>query len=271
MTATNVPTAPMPSLLRDFEIRPVGIGRLVRVELRKMFDTQSGRWVLFSIGILATVATLGVLLFAPDDSISYGTFLSALSVPMGALLPVVAILAVTSEWSQRTAVVTFILEPRRERVMLAKALANVLVGTAAMALALGIGALGNLAGSYLADVPTDWDDVDAGALLAVMLASVLGLLVGYGFAALIRNSPGALVGFFAWYLVLPTIGIALASWQEGFEDVQPWLDLSAALAPLNAGDWPRGAEWGQLLVSGTIWLILPTTAGLYRVLRSEVK
>lgn len=271
MTTTNVPTAPMPSLLHDFEIHPIGLGRLVRVELRKMFDTQSGRWVLISIGILATVATLGVLLFAPDDSISYGTFLSALSVPMGALLPVVAILAVTSEWSQRTAVVTFILEPRRERVMLAKALSNVLVAAVAMSLALGIGALGNYVGSYLADVPTDWDGADLGALSAVVVANILGLLVGYGFAALIRNSPGALVGFFAWYLVLPTIGLALASWQDGFADVQPWVDFSAALSPLNAGDWPRGEEWAQLAVSGTIWLVLPTAAGLVRVLRSEVK
>ena len=39
---------------------------------------------------------------------------------MGILLPVLGILLVTSEWSQRTAMVTFTLEPSRSRVIAAK-------------------------------------------------------------------------------------------------------------------------------------------------------
>ena len=43
----------------------VPMSRLVGVELRKMFDTRSGFWLMASIVITALVATGAVILFAP--------------------------------------------------------------------------------------------------------------------------------------------------------------------------------------------------------------
>ena len=48
---------------------------------------------------------------------------SSATLPLAMLLPVIGIMAATAEWTQRTGLVTFTLEPRRGRVVLAKALA----------------------------------------------------------------------------------------------------------------------------------------------------
>jgi hypothetical protein len=32
-----------------------------------------------------------------------------------------------------------------------------------------------------------------------------------------------------------------------------------------------GTQWGHLVVSGIIWLVLPLGIGLWRILRAEVK
>ena len=51
---------------------------LVDVELRKMFDTRSGFWLLISIGALAVVATAAAIIFAPESELSYDTFAKAI-------------------------------------------------------------------------------------------------------------------------------------------------------------------------------------------------
>ena len=81
-----------------------------------MFDTRSGFWLLASIGITAVLATGAVILFAPDDELTYDTFAAAIGFPMAVILPMIAILSVTSEWSQRSGLTTFTLVPHRGRV-----------------------------------------------------------------------------------------------------------------------------------------------------------
>ena len=100
---------------------PIPFRRVAGVELRKMFDTRSGFWLMASILIAALLATGAVILFAPDDQISYGVFATAFGFPMAVILPMIAILSVTSEWSQRSGLTTFTLVPRRGRVIAAAA------------------------------------------------------------------------------------------------------------------------------------------------------
>ncbi len=115
---------------------PIGFTRVLAVELRKMFDTRSGLWLMASIGILAVIASGAVIIFAPDDQIDYDAFASAIGIPMTVILPMIAVLSVSSEWSQRSALTTFTLVPSRARVIGAKALLTVAVGVASMVLAL---------------------------------------------------------------------------------------------------------------------------------------
>ena len=86
--STATPTHRVETIDTD---RPgVPLTRVVKVELRKMFDTRSGFWLMASIGILAALATLAVILFLPDENLNFGAFGTAVGVPMGILLPVMA-------------------------------------------------------------------------------------------------------------------------------------------------------------------------------------
>ncbi len=57
------------------------------------------------------------------------------------ILPIIGILLVSSEWSQRTAVITFTLVPQRTRVLAAKVLAGVVVAIAALVVCIAAAAI----------------------------------------------------------------------------------------------------------------------------------
>jgi ABC-type transport system involved in multi-copper enzyme maturation permease subunit len=243
--------------------------RLVGVELRKMFDTRSGFWLMASIVIAALLATGAVILFAPDDELTYGTFSAAIGFPMAVILPMVAVLSVASEWSQRSGLTTFTLVPHRGRVITAKAMAAVLVGVVSIPLAFAIGAVGNVVGTAIAGSDTVWDmSLAHGAL--IVLGNVLGMLVGFMLGVLIRSSAGAIVGYFVFAFVLPTLSGVLAASQQWFRDLQPWVDFNYAQGALFNGDM-SGEQWANLASAGSLWLLMPLTIGLVLVTRSEVK
>jgi len=134
----------------------VPLSRLLQVELRKLVDTRSGRWLLVGIAVL-TAAVITVFLFAaPPEELTYSNFVTATGTPQGVLLPILGILTVTSEWGQRTGLVTFTLEPKRGRVAVAKLLAVLLLGLTAVLLALALAVIGNVLGQSLQDGNGDW-------------------------------------------------------------------------------------------------------------------
>lgn len=253
----------------DKTLPGVPLSRLIKVELRKMFDTRSGFWLMMSIAIVALIATVGCILFVPDENLSYGVFGTAVGFPMALLLPVIAILSVTSEWSQRTGLITFTLVPHRAQVIGAKAIVAVLVGVVSMCLAFAIGALGNIVGSVINGVDPVWN-VKLVDFFLIILANVLGLLIGFMLGVLIRSTPGAIVGYVVYSFLLPTVFGILAALQDWFEKLQPWVDFGYAQTPLFEGG-PSGEEWAQLGVSGLIWLVIPLSVGIWAVLRTEVK
>ena len=248
---------------------PIPMTRLAKVELRKMFDTRSGFWLMASIAILAVLATAATVVFAPDSAITYESFASAVGFPMAVILPIIAILSVTGEWSQRNGLTTFTLVPSRGRVIWAKALVSVGVAVVSMALAASIGALGNLLGSAVNGTDAVWD-VSAAALAQIFLANVLGLLVGFMLGVVIRSSAPAIVGYFVYSALLPTVFGMLAAFQDWFADLQPWIDFNYAQTALF-DEAMTGEQWVQLGVTGVVWLALPFAYGVWRVLRTEVK
>lgn len=247
----------------------IPMSRLVAVELRKSFDTRSGFWLMASIAILAVLATAATILFAPDDQLDYEAFASAIGVPMAVILPVVAVLSVTSEWSQRTGLTSFTLVPHRGRVVTAKLVVTLAVGVVSMLLAAAIGALGNLVGTAINGTDTIWN-VSASELGYIVIGNVLGMLVGFMLGVLVRNSPGAIVGYFVYGFVLPPLSMLLAANQRWFEKAQPWVDFNFAQGNLFNGSM-TGEQWAQLGVTGLFWLAIPLAVGLWTVLRSEVK
>jgi ABC-2 type transport system permease protein len=249
--------------------RPIPMTRIVGVELRKMFNTRSGFWLMASIGIAALLATGATILFAPDRELTQEAFSAAIGFPMAVILPMVAILSVTSEWSQRSGLTTFTLVPHRGRVIGAKVWATLVVAVVSMTVALAVGALGNVVGSAIAGVDTVWD-LSVLDFALIVLGNALGMLAGFMLGVVLRNSPSAIVGYFVISFVLPTLFMVLANAQAWFEDVWPWIDFNYAQGALFNGD-PSAADWAHLGVTGLVWLVIPMAIGLRVVVRSEVK
>jgi ABC-2 type transport system permease protein len=255
---------------RPVSTDPIPFRRLLGVELRKMFDTRAGLWLLASIGITAALATAAVVAFAPDAELSYGTFGAAVGVPMAVILPIIAILSVTGEWSQRNGLTSFTLVPHRHRVIAAKAVGSVLVGAAAIPVAFGVGALGNVVGSAIAGTDPVWD-MTVTMFWQITLGNVLGLLMGFTLGVLLRSSAAAVVTYFVYAFVLPSLTELLAVTQEWFRDVRGWVDPNFAQGELFSDHALSGAQWAHVGVTTLVWLVVPLVVGLALVRRSEVK
>ncbi len=249
----------------------VPMSRLARVEVRKALDTRAGRWFACSILGLVLVVQVIYAFAAPDDAKGYGDFLGISGAVLGYFLPILIIMLVTSEVSQRTGLVTFTLEPRRSRVVVAKFIAGFSLAAAVMVLASLIAVLGTFLAIGLG-AESDWS-VDGNLLFnGFVLANAIGVLIGFAIATLLMNTPAAIVGYFVYSLILPIAVSILASLSSGFADVAPWIEFNTAQTPLFTGDFtPTGQEWAQLAVAGTIWLVLPLVLGVLRLLRVEFK
>jgi len=252
-------------------VKPIPLNRITAVELRKMFDTRSGFWLIASIAITSLLAAGGVILWAPDGDLTYSTFATAIRFPVVIILPLIAILAVTSEWSQRTGLTTFTLVPHRSRIITAKAISAVAIAIAAMVLAFAVGALGNLLGAAIRGSSLVWD-VSVTQCLYYVLGMVLSLLIGFMLGVLLRSSTGAIVAYFILTFLVPTVFGLLATSQQWFHDLQPWVDIQFAQAGLFVFDKSlTGEQWAHIGVTGLTWLVIPMAVGLWFVMRAEVK
>ena len=245
--------------------------RLVAVELRKMADTRAGRWLLIAIAaltLLVLVIQMWVVL-AQDIDVNFLDFLQGMNTPMGVLLPVLGVLSVTSEWSQRTAMVTFTLEPSRVRIVGAKLVSILVVSVVALAIGLVLGAFANVLYGALSGNTVVWGSVGKYAAFYLLLY-IFGLTTGFAFGALFLNSAAGIVVYFVYSFVLPgvfAIGAALMDW---FAKLQPWIDFNTDQNNLIDASI-HGKGWAQLAVSGVIWLVVPLVLGVWRIRRAEVK
>lgn len=250
----------------DAAVTGIPFGRLLRVELRKLVDTRAGFWLLAAIGII-TVAVIGVFLFAAEpDQLTYLNFIGATATPQSLLLPVLGILAVTTEWTQRTGLVTFTLEPSRARIAVAKLVAVVLVGLLAVVVALGVAAVGNVAGMVLMDGSGSWS-IEAANIRDFSVLQLIAVVQGFAFGMLLMNTAAAIV----LYYVLPIAWNVLFTLVGSLESSAPWLDFNTAIGPVYEGHTLQGDDWAHVAVSGSIWVLLPLALGLVRLLRREVK
>ena len=245
-------------------ITPVPFHRLVRVELRKTVDTRAGMWLLIIMSAIGAAAMAAVMIWGEADRQSFAGLLGIATLPLFIVLPVLGVMAATAEWSQRTGLTTFTLEPRRGRVVTAKLLAAVILGiivvaatmVAAAALTLLGGALGNEAVWSLTDL----------SLLGVAGIMVLFVIQGSAMGFAFLNTPMAIIAA----LVVPTIWTIMASSIPALADLAPWTDLTIAVDPLVSGA-ATSDDWAHLASSSGLWVLLPLIVGIYRVMRSEVK
>jgi ABC-2 type transport system permease protein len=241
----------------------VPFSRHVVVEMRKMFDTRAGKWLMITIVVITALVVGLLLIFAPDDGKNFEAFLGGTATPQGFLLPVLGVLLVTSEWGQRAALTTFTLEPHRERIIGAKVAAAVLFGIAAIVVAIAVAALATV----IAGVDDMWGAYGFGDLGNFALLQTMGIVQGLAFGMLFLNSAAAIVTYF----VLPIAFNILTSIIEQVRDIQPWIDIGTAQTPLFSGEGLTGEEWAQVGTTTLIWIVLPFAVGAWRMLHAEVK
>jgi uncharacterized membrane protein HdeD (DUF308 family) len=249
---------------------PIPFDRLVSVETRKVFDTRAGRWLAISIvGLVLLVIGIGVFAF-PEDQQDYAGMLEVSGGVLSSFLPILMIMLVTSEWSQRTGLATFTLEPRRTRLMGAKIIAGLRLAVVVLAIGAAIAAAG-VALSPANGGEAVWN-LELAQARNFMLSSMVSVLVGFALGMLLRSSPAAIVAYFVYTFILPSVTEILVRLVDGFDNVAPWVEFNYAQMPLFTGNYTAsGQEWAQIAVSGTIWLIVPFALGLQRLIKAEVK
>jgi ABC-2 type transport system permease protein len=237
----------------------IPFGRLLLVEWAKATGTRAARWLL----VLVAASTLGLVLapvLAPASiEQTYSSYLGYAAIGLSILLPVVSILTLTSEWSQRTALTTFTQEPRRLRVVTAKITVSLLLGAAAAL----FGGLVTAAGLAVAAASgrTLEADLNGGLLVAFLLYVLLNVLTGVALGALVHNSAAAIVASFALPVGLALLG-RVSRW------VAEWLDYTTAFDWLLHGQW--SSHPAQIMVSVILWVATPLAAGLVRTVRRDI-
>ena len=253
---------------------PIPFSRLVKVEFRKMLDTRGGFWLLLcTLGLLVLVVGVVFLIIGLDDmATSAQDWMQILVFPLSILLPVFPILAATSEWSQRTGLVTFALVAGRTRVMAAKLVAVLALGGATFLVAVVIGALANPLGAALGGYPVQWN-IDGQEMFWTLFVQLLYFLMAFGLGAAILNTPGAVAMFYVFGLLLPLMLYSFLVFSfEWAQKVIPFIDLQFGTGPLFSGvSNLSGLETAQAVVSILLWVVAPILVGLNRIHRSEIK
>jgi ABC-2 type transport system permease protein len=235
--------------------------RLTAVELRKMTDTRAGFWLqLAVVGLTVAIVAL-VAIFGHSDDQTLRSMLKAAVQPASVLLPVMGVLLVTSEWSQRTTLITFTLVPHRSRVVVAKLAASVLLSLAALVVAFAVAVVGT---AIAAPGVEDAWSLPIGQLAQIVVVVTTGMMGGVAFGAVLLASAPAIVALFALPLVTGAVGSIHA-----LEGVARWTDATRSLAPMT-DHLMSATEWARAGTTLALWLVLPLVVGVWRIARSEV-
>jgi len=202
---------------------------LFRSELLKLRTTRTAVALALALLVITTMAVVGPLLLSDAENASLqrdlpvaATFAVLFSLLFGTLV-------MTGEFRHGTATPTFLVAPKRERVLYAKALA-----AAAGGLALALAALVLV---YAVAIP--WlliggheiflfDEGPVRASLATVSAAAIWGALGVGLGAVVRSQVAAIVGALVWFLILE--GLVGAIW----DDAAPYLP-GAAIGALSGG------------------------------------
>jgi ABC-2 type transport system permease protein len=236
----------------------VSFPRLTFVELRKMVDTRAGFWLQLIVAALTLAVVVLFCIFGETDDLIFRDMLALAILPGSILLPIVGILLVSSEWSQRTALITFTLVPKRMRVMGAKIAASLVLGAIVLAVALVVAVVA------IAVVGGTWT-LSGVVFLQIALLCVVSILTGVAFGAAFLSSAPAIVLYFA----LPLAWVALGS-IPFLNDAAQWLDVARTTAEMTETSL-TGKEWAQFATSQALWLALPLAIGLSRIAKGEIR
>lgn len=262
MTAVAAPTSTVPSRRAGAAaVRRPSFVTLTRVELRKTVDTRAGR-VMLGLTVLLAMVGLGYLAATGgNETLNYSDWARDAGTAVVTLLPVVGVLAMASEWTQRTVLTTFTLTPRRVRVLAAKLVAVFVVGLAVTAAVDVLAAVALVIRSVIVGQAASWAGIGS-AVGGSMVAAGLSLLMGAALGALLMQTAVAIVAYF----VAPN-AVLLAVGQLA-EDKAEWVHVNSAFWRLSTFD--VSGHVGTIVSALLLWIGLPLALGVVRSLRRNV-
>ncbi len=261
MTTTLSPRTTRPLGIAEAPSAPghIPFSRLFRVEWLKATDTRATRWLLALVGLSVVGMMLVPVIVPTSFDQTYASYLEVASIPQVILLPLMAMLMFTGEWSQRSIMTTFTQEPRRIRVVNAKLAVSMVLGSGAAL----FGGLVTAAGLGLAAASGRALDANLGVghIAGYLVYLLLNVLGGIAFGVLIQNSTASIAAFFALNPAFALLGTVSPL-------VNEWLDTE------TIWNWVLDNRWGghvpPILVSILLWVAIPIAAGIARTLRRDV-
>lgn len=226
----------------------------VYVEMRKLVNTRSARWLLLSmaaIGVLI-VATFVALSTSRGEQIDVSLMLAALALPAGLGAPIVAIMGITSDWQHRDVIKFFALQPARGTLLLAKYLA---VAAFALGIVLAISVVAIAVAAVVSAVQGTgliWGDIAQSARLLACV-SVIGSVSGAALASALLSTPLAIVFILFQSFIFDSV-IGLFAGQA-----TPFLQSATLSNFLVEG----GNVWAALS-SALLWIAIPGAIGVWR-------
>jgi len=227
---------------------------LTALEIRKSLSTRSGK----TIAALAVgVGPLGVLIATLTSGAGVVPAAVAIGI-MGMLVALVllalGVLSTAGEWTHKTVQTTYLLVPRRNRVLAAKAAAMALLGLvlAALGVGLAVAAMAAFAPGVVWVAATQ-------AVIAVIASGAAFAVIGAGIGAAMGNSAAALTATYLTLLgILPIVSSVKPEIAEN-------LDPAASIQVLAQ----HGASATPIAVI-TGWVVVSTIAGMVITRRRSV-
>ena len=239
----------------------IPFARLLLAEFRKATDTRAARWLLAAAMLLAVAAQAVPLLFPRDVAQNRASYLTWAALGISRLLPIALMLTMTAEWSQRTALTTFTIEPRRGRVLTAKVAASLVISAIAGCLAFGIGQAGlalALAHGRHAALGWNWQEL-VGFAAFIVLTSAIGSAIG----SALHNTAAAIVTYFALAAVASLLLI------PSIERAGSWVNTGETFGWVLAGQW--SGHGPQIASCALLWVALPLAIGAVRIVRRDIR
>jgi len=224
------------------------------------------------------VPAILILIFAPaefldDEAVGGLTLLAAGATLVPTLGLVFGILSMTSEYRHGTITYSYLVTPRRARVILVKLAVCFVVGVVVLAAVGLLLTFTVLVGYGVRDLDLQagplFDDGVARTIVLVLLTSGLQASFGVGLGALFRNQPATVAGTLIWALAVEGIVVAL----------KPKIGLYlpfAAFDQVVSGSISLGAETDiglsrpEAFLVSLAYIAVVSVAAVYTTMRRDV-
>ncbi|GAA4522625.1 hypothetical protein GCM10023160_11330 [Brachybacterium paraconglomeratum] len=239
------------------------------IDLRSFLDTR-GAAILLTLSALAIAgfAALGGLIqpaVMPGGTSDVEFTFIVIALPLSLIIPVITVMMVAGEWSDKSIQNTLLQRPGRLAVLTSKVLAAAVVFLALMVLSIGFAAAATWVGGELLGDGAVFSSFE-GVLTTQLAIMVATLLFSAAMAILLQSTVIGLVTAIGVPVVISTAGaLAMVFGSEVISDIIRAVDLQTA-----AGLFGGGEATAFELLPLLLLVVVPTVFGIRRWNRREV-